>query len=64
MMKNLEVMVMMKLGQDRDDPRDDDEERYSDVDAMFEKKLKNNEIQETFEDAFDDLITNDNSKSF
>jgi len=34
---------------------------YSDIDAMFEKKLKNNEIQETFEDAFDDIVVTNGS---
>jgi len=41
---------------------DDEEEKYSDIDAMFEKKLKNNEIVETYEDAFDDLIQQDGKK--
>ena len=29
---------------------------YSNIDEMFEKKLKNNEIPETYEDAFEELL--------
>jgi len=53
-----------KGDKDFGDLEDDDGEKYSDVDAMFERKMKNNEIVETFDDAFDDLVVNKQSKFF
>lgn len=40
------------------------EGEYSNIDEMFARKLKNNEVPETYEDAFDDLATTENSINF
>lgn len=50
-----------ELGGPQGDGEEGFEGEYSNIDEMFAKKLKNNEIPETYEDVFDDLVTTENS---
>ena len=52
------------LGGDNKGLEEEFEGEYSNIDEMFARKLKNNEVPETYEDAFDDLVTTENSSTF
>jgi len=53
-----ETDLEAELGADRkrdEEGFDDDEEKFSDIDAMFERKLKSNQYKEE-QDVFDELF--------
>jgi hypothetical protein len=56
---NKENSPVSKLQEDNNNKDDD---KYSDIDEKFERKLKNNEVEEVREDAFDDLYNNEKRK--
>lgn len=55
--KREDLEAELEMGGKKDDDLEDLGEKYSDIDAMFEKKLKNNDYKAD-QDVFDELFTN------